>query len=453
MKTSGLAFLLLAALPVAAQELTWAEFSSTVLARSVDVRLAEAKVREAQAKRMSAFAAFEPTAVLSSEGKDYGNDLQYRVDRAEARVGLPGGIDLVGGALQTTGAFVNPERKTPTEGLANLGLSVPLGGALIFSDRQFAWSASGRDLEIARAKLDRVERKVLLEAVKSYTLWQAQSEVQTAVDEALDVAEERLRLVREAFRLGERSEMDTLEAYLSWVDRRADAAKQQNLTVAVVATVQTLMLGADQADYPLAGKNPQNQPVLWVDVRRAPPSAQDASNLQVPELAMVNSALRRERLATTTAWAQWLPAPYVDYRLLQWGGSTWNPEAVQWKVGLALPLFNQKARAELAGAQARLRAAEATARATFNEIDVVRVQLDQQVSAQENEFQALTASETAAYALLQQERRRFALGESTMFILASRETKYLEAVQKRTLASAKLQALEAERRLLTSPSL
>ncbi|MGA1397788.1 MAG: TolC family protein, partial [Schleiferiaceae bacterium] len=176
MKTSGLAFLLLAALPVAAQELTWAEFSSTVLARSVDVRLAEAKVREAQAKRMSAFAAFEPTAVLSSEGKDYGNDLQYRVDRAEARVGLPGGIDLVGGALQTTGAFVNPERKTPTEGLANLGLSVPLGGALIFSDRQFAWSASGRDLEIARAKLDRVERKVLLEAVKAYTLWQAQSE-------------------------------------------------------------------------------------------------------------------------------------------------------------------------------------------------------------------------------------------------------------------------------------
>lgn len=40
-----------------------------------------------------------------------------------------------------------------------------------------------------------------------------------------------------------------------------------------------------------------------------------------------------------------------------------------------------------------------------------------------------------------------------MFLLASRETKYLEAVQKRTMASANLQSLEAERRLLTRPSL
>ena len=168
---------------------------------------------------------------------------------------------------------------------------------------------------------------------------------------------------------------------------------------------------------------------------------------------MVHAALRRERLATTTAWAQWLPAPYVDYRMLQWGGSAWNPEAVQWKVGLALPLFNQKARADLAGAQARLRAAQANASATQNQLKVLQSQLSQQVTALEQERNALLASETAAYALLQQERRRFALGESTMFILASRETKYLECVQKRTLASAKLQSLEAERRLLTSPSL
>jgi outer membrane protein TolC len=168
---------------------------------------------------------------------------------------------------------------------------------------------------------------------------------------------------------------------------------------------------------------------------------------------MVNSALRRERLATTTAWAQWLPAPYVDYRMLQWGGSAWNPEAVQWRVGLTVPLFNQKARAELAGAQARLRAAQANATATQNQFDIVQVQLAQQVQALDTELKALTASETASYALLQQERRRFALGESTMFIVASRETKYLEAVQKRTLTSAKLQSLEAERRLLTSPSL
>jgi len=40
-----------------------------------------------------------------------------------------------------------------------------------------------------------------------------------------------------------------------------------------------------------------------------------------------------------------------------------------------------------------------------------------------------------------------------MFILASCETKYLEAVQTRAIAPAKLQSLEAERRLLTRPSL
>ncbi|MFZ9189496.1 MAG: TolC family protein [Schleiferiaceae bacterium] len=433
------------------QVVPWNEFIGTVRDRSVDVRVAQAKVREAQAKRMAAFAAFEPRIDLSSEGKDYGNDLQYRLDRAEARVGLPGGIDLVGGASQATGAFINPERKTPTEGLANFGISAPLGGALIFSDRQYAWGAASRDLELEEAKLDRVQRKVTLDAVKAYTFWQAQSEVQSAVDDALSVAAERLRLVREAFRLGERSEMDTLEAYLSWVDRRADAAKQQNLSAAAVADVERLLRGAEDISVNLRGVRPEERPVILglnAELSIAGPGAQN-----VPELAMAGAALRRERLATTTAWAQWLPAPYVDYRMIQWGGSAWNPEAVQWKVGLAVPLFNQKARADLAGAQARLRAAQANATSTQNAVEVLCTQLELQVQALDSELKALTASETAAYALLQQERRRFALGESTMFILATRESKYLESVQKRTLASAKLQSVEAERRLLTSPSL
>ncbi len=433
------------------QVVPWNEFIGTVRDRSVDVRVAQAKVREAQAKRMAAFAAFEPRIDLSSEGKDYGNDLQYRLDRAEARVGLPGGIDLVGGASQATGAFINPERKTPTEGLANFGISAPLGGALIFSDRQYAWGAASRDLELEEAKLDRVQRKVTLDAVKAYTFWQAQSEVQSAVDDALAVAAERLRLVREAFRLGERSEMDTLEAYLSWVDRRADAAKQQNLSAAAVADVERLLRGAEDISVNVRGARPEERPVILglnAELSIAGPGAQN-----VPELAMAGAALRRERLATTTAWAQWLPAPYVDYRMIQWGGSAWNPESVQWKVGLAVPLFNQKARADLAGAQARLRAAQANATSTQNAVEVLRTQLAQQVQALDSELKALTASETAAYALLQQERRRFALGESTMVILATRESKYLESVQKRTLASAKLQSVEAERRLLTSPSL
>ena len=435
----------LVVVPAMGQTMAWSEFVATAVERAQDVRVAEAKVAEARAKRLSAFAAFEPRVNLSSEGKDYGNDLQYRLDRAEARVGLPGGIDLVGGAAQGTGAFINPERKTPTDGLVNLGISAPLGGALVFSDRQYEWGASTRNLEIAEAKLDRTERTAILNAVKVYTFWQAQSEVQGAVDEALAVAAERLRLVREAFRLGERSEMDTLEAYLSWVDRRADAAMQANLTAGAIADVEQLLRGADTTGVVLTGMRPQSLPVVLGTSRLEVGS--------IPELEMVNSALRRERLATTTAWAQWLPAPYVDYRMLQWGGSAWNPESVQWKVGLTVPLFNQKARAELAGAQARLRAAQANATATQNQFDIVRVQLAQQVQALDSELKALTASETASYALLQQERRRFALGESTMFILASRETKYLEAVQKRTLTSAKLQSLEAERRLLTSPSL
>lgn len=439
------------ALTASAQVLPWNEFLAMALDRSGEVRIAEAKVREAQAKRMAAFAAFEPRLDLASEGKDYGNDLQYRLDRAEARVGLPGGIDLVGGAAQATGAFINPERKTPVEGLVNLGISAPLGGALIFSDRQYAWNAASRDLEVEQAKRDRVERKLRLEAVKVYTFWQAQVEVQSAVDEAVAVAEERLRLVREAFRLGERSEMDTLEAYLSWVDRRTDASKQQSFSAAARANVERMLRGADDVEADLSGVQPDSRPVLLGN--SALSSVEPQSLNGVPELAMVSSVLRRERLAVTTAWAQWLPAPYVDYRMLQWGGSTWNPEAVQWKVGLALPLFNQKARADLAGAQARLRAAEANAASVQNEVQVLQRQLAQQVAALDSELKALLGAEAASYALLQQERRRFTLGESTMFILASRETKYLEAVQKRTMASAKLQSLEAERRLLTRPSL
>lgn len=445
-----LAILILGVGAVHAQELSWPDFSAQVLDRSPDVRVAEAKVREARAKKLAAFSAFEPKIGLSSEGKQYGGDLQYRLDQAEARIGLPGGIDLVGGALQSTGAFINPERKTPTEGLMQLGISAPLGGAIIWSDRQYQLTAAQRDLEQAEAYLDRVSRKTQLEALKIYTHWQAQADIQRAVDEAQAVAQERLRLVRGAFLLGERSEMDTLEAYLSWVDRAADAAKQQNLTASIRAQVQQAMLGADSAGssnlYKLV--RPSATLVLWVDA-----SAPALQVIGVPEQVVANAEVRKQRMATTTAWAQWLPAPYVDYRALQWGGSAWNTESVQWKVGMVVPLFNQKARSELAGARARLSAAEATLWAVNNQISIAQVQLGEQVSALAKEWKALQSSEQAAYALLQQERRRFAVGESTMFLLAMRETKYLESVQKRSMALAKLQAMEAERRLLVQPTL
>jgi len=435
-----------------AQVLSWSEFSAASIARSPEVRVAQTLVREAQAARMSASAAFEPQLNLSSEGKVYQGDLQYRLDLAEARIGLPGGIDIVGGAAQAQGFFINPERSTPAEGILNLGISAPLGGGIVFSDRQYHWGAAQRNIEIAEARLDRVERKTMVDAVKVYTTWQAQTEVQRAVDEARAIAEERLRLVREAFRLGERSGMDTLEAYLSWMDRRADAANQANLTFAAVSVVEQFLRGADTTvNVDLLALSPEVRPVLLQNLSMEPSMVPFMPS--IPEVTIANSALRRERLATTTAWAQWLPAPNVDFRLLQWGGSEWNPEAAQWRLGLALPLFNFRARAELASAQARLNAAIATASATQNRMEVLQIQLSQQVMALAEEVKALTASETAAYALLLQERRRFDLGESTMFILAIRETKYLDAKQKRSLTSAKLQSLEAERRLLTSPSL
>ena len=75
----------LVVVPAMWQTMAWSEFVATAVERAQDVRVAEAKVAEARAKRMSAFTAFEPRVNLSSEGKDYGNDLQYRLDRAEER--------------------------------------------------------------------------------------------------------------------------------------------------------------------------------------------------------------------------------------------------------------------------------------------------------------------------------------------------------------------------------
>lgn len=109
--------------------------------------------------------------------------------------------------------------------------------------------------------------------------------------------------------------MDTLKEYLSWVDRRSDAAKQQSLSVAARAEVERLILGADEPSAAMMGFLPDTRQVV---LRQNPVGAlNQLTNDVVPELKMVTSILRWERLATTTAWAQWLPAPYVDYRMLQ----------------------------------------------------------------------------------------------------------------------------------------
>ena len=454
MRHTALIFLLLfSLLEVSAQDtlvLDFREYLGYVKKYHPIARQAELQIGVGQANLMKARGGFDPKLELDYDRKVFKGTEYY--DRLNATFKVPTwfGIELKGNFEQNEGDFLNPAETVPTDGLYSAGVSVPIAQGFWINDRMATLKQAKLFREQTRADRDLAVNAILFEASKAYFDWLQAYRDRQVYENFLANAQIRFEGIRKSALAGDLAAIDTVEAKIA---------------------VENRQLSLEQARVSYYNKSLQLSNFLWL-----------ADNVPVELQENVIPDIRMDEEIDTTLEIGGAPLDSftlenhpklvslgykvdgleVDKRLkankllpridLEYNFLTETPELInsfvtdEYKGGInvSLPLFLRKERGDLKLAKFKLRDAQF-------EFDNAEVEIRNKIRAIYRELESfdnqnqLIASIVSDYnTLLAAEERKFSFGESSLFLINSRESKLIEAELKRNQVQNKYFSAKAK---------
>jgi outer membrane protein TolC len=397
-------------------------------------RQALLQIEEAGTEVRIARGAFDPVVSSYNSRKETEGLLYYQHRQQEVRIPTWYGIELRGGTESLSGERLNP---SDTKGsVSYVGVSVPVLRNLLMDKRRAVLGQAKLMQEASVLEQQRVLNDLVYEALKAYRLWWQQYQLSQLFKEAMTNALKRMNMVREAYRQGERPAIDTLEAFTQ-VQAFQLREAEIDLETAKAQLDLSLFLWTE-------GGEPYELPADAVP-EQAAPITKDTLLLESyleavqdhPELKQYGYKLSVLQLDRQLAFQSLLPSVNLLYNQLgkernlkETITAPWLHNNYRFGVTLSLPLrlsegrgLYQKAGIKLQGARLeqlnKKTVLETKVKQSYTQWQQLRRQLQVQQSAVTN------------YLLLQRgEEVKFFNGESSLFLINSREAKTLEAREK-----------------------
>lgn len=428
---------------LAAQPKTFSEQELLQVVKSYHpvARQAGLQREEAGAEVRIARGAFDPVVSSYNSRKETEGLLYYQHRQHEVRIPTWYGIELRAGTESLSGDRLNP---SDTKGsVTYVGVSVPLLRNLIMDKRRAVLNEAKLMQEASAVEQQRMLNDLIYEALKAYRQWWQQYQLAQLFKAAMANAQKRMGMVRAAYLQGERPAIDTLEAFTQ---------------------VQAFQLREGEIAMETAKAQLELSLYLWTDTGEpyelpndaAPedsaPVVKDAALLagylealqDHPELVQYQYKLSALQLDRQLAFQSLLPSVNLHYNQLgkerslkETIRSPWLHNNYRFGISMSLPLRLSEGRGMYNKAGIKLQrtrleqltkkvALETKVKQSFTQWQQLKGQLQVQQAAVTN------------YGLLQRgEEVRFFNGESSLFLINSREAKTLEAREKLIALSAK----------------
>lgn len=408
--------------------LTYQEYLANILLYHPLAKQANLKTDLANAEWLAAKGAFDPKLTAGWQEKNFDDKLYYRLFQSKIKIPTRLGIDVVGGYENTSGVFLNPENKTDKRGLWNVGLEANLLQGLIVNERRNALEQAKIFQELAKNQQQILLNDLLYDASIAYLDWQKYAAIQFVLQENSTIAANYLRNTAESFFGGEKTRMDTLEAYILWQDTKVVLQTNENFLIKsrqqleIFLWLETLPLVLQPTTLPENYTNTLFQiPVenKVADLVNQHPIILEKRNKQ--SSYVLNQRLKREKLKPKLK-AKFNPLLATSDASL---APTYTTSDYKWGFDFSFPLFLRKERAGIQEGEIKIK------EVTYDiENKVVELQnkmegsLQQQVILQQQID--LQAQSVVGYRLLLDgENEKFNYGESSVFLLNKRQEKYI----------------------------
>ncbi|WP_028887701.1 TolC family protein [Tenacibaculum ovolyticum] len=386
-----------------------------------------------EAKLMKARGAFDPKIEVDYNRKEFKNTDYYKKLISTFKIPTWYGIELKASYENNSGQYLNPQFKTPKNGLYNVGVSIPLARNLFINKRMATLKQAKLYTKQGELEQQLLVNTVLFNAISSYLNWIQYYQQYAVYKNYYTNAAIRLKNVVKNFKAGDKAAVDTLEASINLKNRKLDLEK------AFIKQVKSKLEFSNYLwinnNIPMELKDemiPDTSTFSKIDsILKTSTNHIVQSNFDKhPKLKLLE--LKKKNLQINKRLKVNNLLPKIDFQHNFLASKVNNLDAfnvANYKNSLqvSVPLFLRKSRGDLKLAKLKLQDLDF-------EINATKIVLQNKINATKQEITSYQKQNTILKNLVsdykiivKSEERKFYLGESSLFLINYREVKLIES--------------------------
>ena len=380
---------------------------------------------------------FDPKIVGDKRIKEFQGKKYYDNNQLTFKIPTWYGISLEGGFYRNEGNYLNRADIIPNDGLYAAGVSIDLLQGSWINERMATLKMAKAFQKQTLAEREIILNNLLYEAALSYFNWLKEQQNYAAVLAVTQTARERYKGIQQLVNEGERAAIDSIEAKALIQDREMTLLKTQIALNSSKLKVSNFLWSENEIPLELMDETAAeavDHIGLDFGLMQLKDSLDRIELKNNPKLKALNAKVEQLAIDKNLKINGLLPKLKLNYNLINEQPIQNTPLDIgQYKGGLSfsMPLFLRKERGALRLAKLKL----SDARYTYDLENIkLKNKLRELFFKWQNNQEILTVSNEVVKAnkkLLKAEERKFYLGESSLFMVNSREQKYLSVQLKR----------------------
>jgi outer membrane protein TolC len=410
----------------APNEFTYNEFLGFVKKYHPLVKSANLNINQAQANLLMARGAFDPKIEIDYDKKQFKESDYYSILNSSFKIPTWYGIELKAGFENNDGVYLNPQNTVPNQGLTSLGISIPLGQGLFINQRMADLRKAKIQLELSNSERQLQAIQVLYEASIAYFNWKKTYAETQLYAEYFTNATIRFKGVSSLIINGDKPAIDSVEAGIV-VRNRELSLEDAKLKLAKAKLELSNFLWLEN-DVPLELKetmipeeNIENNIQDILKINALETANQNIENH--PKITALQNKINLLEVDRKLKANMLLPKVDLGYSYLSEPSYLNATNFENYKIGVnfSFPIFLRKERGSLQITKFKIQDSRYT-------LEVERLQLKNKINAQQTEISSLEKQRKLLVKLiedyltmLRSEERLFTFGESSIFLINSRE--------------------------------
>ena len=412
--------------------LTFEEFLGFVKKHHPLVKQANLVLSIGEANLLKARGGFDPKIEIDFDRKKF-KDIEY-YDQLNSTFKIPTwyGVELKANFEQNNGQFLNPSLNVPNDGLYSAGVSLSLAQGLLINDRMAALKKAKIFVRQSKADRELLVNDIIVEASKAYFEWLQATNEQKIYNNFLDNAQERLKAIELSVEEGDKAAIDITEARITFQNRKLELeAAKLNRRKASLKVSNFLWLN----EIPLQLEEKVSPKSLEIEMLENILNINSFLNNRIPsenhpKLLSLQAKIDGLEVERKLNKNNLLPKVDLQYNYLSDDYdrlNSFNTTNYKAFVNLSFPLFLRKERGNLKLTNYKIQDAEFEQDITIleltNKLNAIRFE----INSLSEQVQIIEDIVIDYETLVSAEERKFSLGESSLFLINSREQKLIDA--------------------------
>lgn len=428
------------------KELTYNEYLGYVKKYHPMVKSANLEVSSAQANLMMARGGFDPKFEVDFNKKQFKDKEYYSILNSSFKIPTWYGIEVKAGFDNSEGIYLNPQNTTPNQGLTSLGVTVPIGQGLLINQRMADLRKAKIQIQLSQAERKLQAIQILYDASVAYFNWKRNFSEVELYKNYLKNAETRFNGIQSLIKNGDKPAIDSVEAGIIVRNRKLNLEDSQLKLIKAKLELSNFLWLENNVPMELQDDIIPEEKLVATIKETLKTNALLVETVSIENHPKINALqnkiaiLEVERQLKGNAL---LPKIDLGYHYLSEPDYLNDTNFNNYKIGVnfSFPVFLRKERGSLQLAKFKIQD-------TKYDLDLELVQLINKITGQQTEINSLERQRKLITDLvkdynmmLSSEERLFSFGESSIFLINSREN---------NLVSSQLSELSLENRYLIS---